>query len=192
MLSLDLLQRLEQTLAEHAPLAFEEVGPGLSEDELETATRGLDLTLPAEARLWWGWRVLRGMPIPRFEYLPLTAAIENYELNRKVAHDALDYHDDPATTVDSIWPAHWLPFLGSGGSPQISIDCGDDEVSPVHYSSFEVDLIVHGREPWFASVGELVQFSTEVIENGGVRHDGTRWRTGDEAIASRLHIPVSD
>ncbi|WP_445152676.1 hypothetical protein [Baekduia sp. Peel2402] len=74
---------------------------------------------------------------------------------------------------DEEWSATWLSILDE--RPYVAVDCGvglDDPVPVWHYGS---DWGTPTR-PVFASIGDMVSFWIELIEDGSMNWEDPMWR----------------
>jgi cell wall assembly regulator SMI1 len=109
--------------AQGMPIA-DALRPGLSDDEIDRLTAPLGLTLPREARTWWGWHDgaefnVRGSsnigPLRVFE--PLSVAVHATAQTREMMRGA-------DGVLAPMWQESWLRMSASEGV--VVIDCGVD------------------------------------------------------------------
>src|SRR4051812_33459285 len=79
----DLLSQLEERWRSQGAAIADRLRPGLSSIEIDEVTAGSGLTLPTEAKTWWGWHdgaadlaSGAGQLGPGFFFLPLSAALD--------------------------------------------------------------------------------------------------------------------
>ncbi|HST56322.1 MAG TPA: hypothetical protein VLJ42_10595 [Solirubrobacteraceae bacterium] len=165
---------------------MDRVQPGLTEAKMDELTSGLNICLPAEARVWWGWhdgvpaksidwareRELGGVA---FEYVPLCEAVNNYLLVRKEVAGFSRSMPPPANDPEWHWRSEWFPLTQLGG---IAIDCSVPFGSPTpvrlldwHFEDFP--------QVKASSLGEVVKWWIEALDKGVWRYDETdgRWES---------------
>lgn len=169
-----LLARLEEAwAAQGAPIAGNRT-PGLSDDEMDEITAPLGLSLPLEARVWWGWhdgvaaRDGDGGPArrvgPMVDYWPLRFAVDRYLMERKIFAEVLEGED--VSDLESDRPAHFFPITHTTGP--VFCDCSVPEGAPspiyrVHtHGNPEEEL----AQPRARSFGEMVSWWIDALADG--------------------------
>jgi cell wall assembly regulator SMI1 len=177
----------ERWRRQKAPVAAN-LRPGLAAAEIEKLTHPLELSLPLEARIWWGWHdgadigpnrmAVSRMIGPLLEFLPLKDAVASYEVGRQIRAKA---HGEEA--VDEWWRPEWFPFTARRG--EIVCDCsvGDGDATPIRALDPQSPPEAVG-EILASSMGELVGWWCEALEDGAWRFDTERgvWDYDWEAI----------
>jgi hypothetical protein len=179
-LDADLLQALESSLRAHGVPAVDYAQPGLSEHEMAERVKPLGISLPLEARLWWGWR--DGVPFdagtgpqeigPGIKWFPLDEAVAECESTREM----LAAIHGP----DHEWSRHWLPLVNGDGRLYVTDTAvAEAEPCPVHVYWFD-----QGATPAdLPSIGDLVVLWIEAIARGAWVYDrGADHWTVDQSV----------
>lgn len=176
-LTLELLARLEGRWRDiGAPIA-QHLRPGLSAERIDEIVAPLGLTVPAEARVWWGWHDGAsastrpdGEPFPGWWFPSLGAAVSQAEWERR---EAVALAGEDAEKL--LWRASWLPVATDIGGNHAALDCAapPDEPSPVYYADREGGA--EKFEPRAASLGLMIQWWIDAIDSGAAHFDGGRW-----------------
>jgi hypothetical protein len=107
LLDSELLEEFARRLRAQGVPAMDAARLGLRETEMQALVAQLGLTLPYEARVWWGWR--DGVPkaagavarrIGLFSWIPLQEAIDECVITRSLI--ASGARDDPRNPED-LW-----------------------------------------------------------------------------------------
>jgi hypothetical protein len=130
------------------------LAPGLSDEAMAALVEPLGLTLPAEARIWWGWH--DGVTVTTPYGWEIGPDIGFYSLAQAVEQ----YREERESVNEGDWPNSWLPFTNFRRGPLI-IDCQADERAIVHRVNWEV-----GHFPGADSMGELVALWLEAMDTG--------------------------
>ncbi|CAA9496434.1 MAG: hypothetical protein AVDCRST_MAG67-1579 [uncultured Solirubrobacteraceae bacterium] len=133
-LSLEILNRLEQTLRRVSARAIEESEPGMLVENVQRMTATVFGTLPAETLLWWSSRTFAGdWLLPDARYLRLGEALYWYGEQRRWARDHGVSSQSPQLMVDDWWHPRWLPlFLIDGGMfYAIDVAASDGTSAPI-------------------------------------------------------------
>jgi cell wall assembly regulator SMI1 len=189
-----LLDQLAAQWRKHdAPIA-RQLAPGLSDTEIDALTAPLGLTVPAEARTWWGWHngahnasVLTsgGKAFPSLDRCVSLAA-----RMRDMAYDVTRPHRLSATAADEmareVWNWDWLPLCEDGVGTMLVIDAAADsparDVCAVWYrahdQSSDQAVVVA------PSIGALVREWTRVLETstGSVIPETDQWALEFETL----------
>lgn len=167
----------ERWRSQDAPL-LEMLRPGLSEEEMDALTEPLDIRLPVEARLWWGWHdgvdLDRDAPGsselgPNRSFVSLHTAVSECDERREIARDVTDSEAD----AERMWGRAWFPITAFG---DYACDCSvpDGQASPVHFTNY------HYTEtpdtPVAESFGEMVDLWIQAIDSGAWYYDFGRGR----------------
>lgn len=178
LLDSDLLTRLEAGWKNHAASIVDHLAPGLTDEEMSEITAPLGLSLPLEARAWWGWH--DGVPWrpdggatperalgPGLEYMPLRDAVEGYLLDRRIFTEV---EGDP----EPFRPAAYFPITRSSGP--ILCDCSVPEgaPTPIYYTHTYESRLETMQRPVAASFGEMVTWWIEALADGSWRWDSAR------------------
>ncbi len=123
------------------------------------------LSLPAEARRWWGWHdgaepQPPGGPAevgPDRAFLPLADAVRECRRLRELSWEVVPVDAEPD------WKASWLP-LDNSKIPNL-IDCAVSHEDPVPARSFSVENPSAGL-PGVRSIGALVMVWIEAVDCG--------------------------
>jgi cell wall assembly regulator SMI1 len=173
LLSLTQLERLEELWAEQGAPLVEHLQPGLTNEEIERELEPLDLRLPCEAALWWGWHdgVPSGQPRdmggPVFRFLTLADAVREYHSSRRVAEGAARTEDE----ADHLWHPSWFPITNTGYGAVISCDCSVAEGAPTPIRAVHWGHNEESDVPVAESFGQMVAWWIDAIEVGAWRYD---------------------
>ncbi|MET0604090.1 MAG: hypothetical protein ABW167_19055 [Baekduia sp.] len=185
LLTVALLEQLEEKLTEiNAPVA-QLWRPGLAEAEMDALTAEIGISLSIEAKIWWGWHdgVELGAARPwqrgiggGWDALPLAVAVEDTARNRQIAvtiaaENPGFHHAD--------WSDSWIALCGDVSHPRLACECAvpAGAPSPVHY--YDVSGNMEPGRPKVGSVGELVHVWLDALEDGTWHIDPT---TGQFAL----------
>jgi hypothetical protein len=170
MLDDRLLNDLEQRWRDQSPALLQRLRPGLADAEIDRVAEPLGYTIPEEVRRWYRWH----------------NGSTGYPIMFSRCFGALT--DDVAATLDleedeEKWKKGWLQVMDE--KPYLIFDCrGDVDVpAPVWHFDYSFDLDRPTR-PVFDSIGDMVSFWIELIDNGQVV-----WATEGEG---RLREPVPE
>jgi cell wall assembly regulator SMI1 len=169
MLTPNLLDELEQRWRDQEAFIATALRPGLSDEQMDELTAPLEITLPAEARLWWRWHdganastvdgVAGQFGPGDFVFLPLARAVQQCEEIRGVLSSRWTDGFGPE------WQHGWLPITYHS-NPRV-IDCGGNFEDPVPARWFSFEEQGFGDHQGVASMGELVQLWIRTIDSGG-------------------------
>jgi len=176
-----LLTALQQRWREHGLPISRHLRPGLPDDAMDSLTAPLGLSLPGEARRWWGWHdgvEVDGVTLARdramtgtgFGNLSLAEAVSEARARRQHAAEAA------GDEAERLWQPTWMPFAVNSGGGVAAFDCARPEVlrTPIHvidwHRSAPNDL--HG--PQAPSLGLVVEWWIEAFDSGAYRYDSGR------------------
>jgi hypothetical protein len=140
--------------------------PGLSDEEMDEATRPLGVKLPAEARRWWGWhdgaaadRAGAGCAElgPGRPFLPLSVAVRVSMEIQDVLRQIWD------GTLGPDWRPGYISMDGTELPPVMNAGVGNDEPVPVRAFVFDGP---DAATPGTRSIGELVDLWIRAIDAG--------------------------
>ena len=177
VLTEDLLEALAaRWRAQRMPI-MESLRPGLSDAEMDRLTEPLAITLPREARTWWGWHDGASTDDggsanlgPVRLYSPLADAVRATAAIREIMRGT-DGGLDPA------WRLSWLTMSSGGDTTVIDCGVGFEEPVPARYYRFEEPETGAEGVP---SLGTLVTLYIDSFDRGVWVYDPVRqvW-TGD-------------
>ena len=184
LLTTELLGQLDQRLRDLGAPVTRIWRPGLSDEEMDQLTEPISLTLPTEARAWWGWHdgVERGVDWPQpaigtgWVPLPLAEAVQDAISTREIAAQlAAQGHDDPR----GDWSMSWIALCGNPSPERLACECAVSVgvASPAIY--FDPEGNDEPQRPKAASIGEVVHIWLEALDDGTWRIDPA---TGDFAL----------
>jgi hypothetical protein len=158
---------------------------------MDTLTEPLGITLPREARTWWGWHdgaLADGAGSsnlgPLRLYSPLADAVQNTLAIREIMR-GVNGELDPA------WRYSWLTMNRGGRTTVIDCRVGFDDPVPARYYRFEEPETGAKGVP---SLGALVGLYIDAFDRGAWAYDRIRgvW-TSDPSKANlanqELHLP---
>jgi hypothetical protein len=157
MLGEDLLAEFEQRLRSHGVPAIDAAQPGLGTEAINAAVSPLGLSLPREARVWWGWRngvareaAARSREMgPGRHWLPIEeAATECARIRDLVAQAAAA----DSVLADALWSPTSLPLVHYEGLYVIDAAGSDDGACPVRVHWFDEPEAPND----LGSIGDLV------------------------------------
>ena len=180
-----LLREFESRLREAGAPVTRALRPGLSDDEMDALTARLDISLPGEARRWWGWHdgatAQPGFeppplgPHPSFSFFPLARAVEITTSIRTVLRQAWE-----SMGYEAFGP-HWQPawLLLTDPERPIVLDCGGGADDPVPVRTFAFQEPEAGTR--IRSLGELVRIWVFAFDSGAWRYerDNDEWAYDD-------------
>ena len=161
----ELLAELEARWRRQGSFVAQALRPGLTDNQIDALTLEAGLSLPAEARRWWGWhdgaeRQPPGGPAevgPDRAFLPLADAVRECRRLRELSWEVVPVDAEPD------WKASWLP-LDNSKIPNL-IDCAVSHEDPVPARSFFVENPSAGL-PGVRSIGALVMVWIEAVDCG--------------------------
>jgi cell wall assembly regulator SMI1 len=187
-------QRLDALAAgwreQRAPIA-DTLRPGLSGPVMDEATSSLDMTLPIEARVWWGWHdgasTMTNCAIGLdLIFLPLENALDLYRRHLQTAEQLSAAGD--VTTPDDAWPRSWLPMCSTGRGAMMVCDCSVPEGAPTPIRHVDLEFFSEAAEPVAASLGTVVSWWLEALDRGAWSYNSSRQRW--EEYPDRLSDPL--
>jgi len=137
--------------------------PGLQDAEIDRISAPLGFDLPDEVRRLYRWRDGSGLAtmIWRRGMSSLEQAVT----------DTLAFRED-----DECWQPTWLNIMDE--RPYVAVECGVGPQDPVPVWHYGYDWPDPTR-PVFASIGDMVAFWIELIDDGLMYWDHAQWRVGD-------------
>ena len=143
MLTEQMLETLEARWREQGAVIAHDLRPGLTAAEMQAATEPLGITLPTEARVWWGWHdgtaSTTGTSALGLDllYLPLTTALAVYGNQLSIAARVAAGPD--RLTPEDVWPRTWLPLSTKGNGALMACDCAvpDGAATPIRHVDHE-------------------------------------------------------
>jgi hypothetical protein len=155
MLDTQLLEELEDRWREQSPAVLQRMQPGIDDDEIDRLSAPLGYTIPEELRRWYRWHNgSTGSPII-------------------ISRCFSTLSDDVAATLDfeadeEKWKKGWLQVMDE--KPLMIFDCrgGVSEPVPVWHFDYAFDF---PTRPVFESIGDMVSFWIELIDDGHVSWD---------------------
>jgi hypothetical protein len=187
MLTVRLLEQFATRLRSQGVPAIDVAQPGLTDQTMQELVSPLGLTLPLEARVWWGWR--NGVPEtagagrteigPGRKWLPLDEAVAECSQIRQMLAEAAGGEQ---RLTEAAWASSWIPLVRAEGSIVIETDVPDNAPSPVRVYWFDEPA----APPDLASLGEAVSLWIEAMDQGAWRYDHhqDRWEVDHEIRAS--------
>jgi hypothetical protein len=180
LLSLDQLEQLKEKWRQQGAPIPDHLRPGLSDDEMDSLTAPIELTLPTEARTWWGWHdgvdIHEGYPAaqlgPRHDFYTLEHAVGQYRFVREMWHDI-----DP-DKIDYWWRPTWFPITFGNGYIRFDCDVPSRAPAPIYWTHSH-DHDHHGlTHPRVPSFGVMVDWWLDAFECEAWRYDADagRWR----------------
>jgi hypothetical protein len=164
--------------------------PGLKRDEMEEVLAPLDVRLPVEGLVLWGWHngaTRKGREKlfgPGRECLSLGEAIAVYHQLRTIAEQTTGAW--PQNDPDFLWNSAWIPITGPQHPLVIDCSVAADEPTPIRVIDWQnVDGFF---KPRAESLGQMVSWWIEAIDCGAWRWDPERnqWNTHDELLEREL------
>lgn len=150
--------------------------PGLTEAEMDDRTRPLGVTLPDEARLWWGWHD--------------GVAVEHYgnDPQREIAVKAAGSGGYPPDwgDPDYWWHPQWFPITESISGSTVACDCSVRPGEPTPIRAVSWGTKEDSDVPVARSFGEMVEWWLEAFDTGAWRYDRTQqtWVYSWELLAA--------
>lgn len=178
MLREEMLDSLEAGWRRHGAPIADSLRLGLAQPDVEAMTAELDLRLPVEARTWWGWHDGASTMFPthtigaHYVFPPLEAAIGQYRRWRDIARKTVAGEAD--LDAEDLWAHSWFPILLGGDGTTVACDCSVDEAepSPIHVVNWKV--FMNPAVPAADSLGTVVSWWIEALEDGTWRFDRQR------------------
>jgi hypothetical protein len=157
---------------------------------MDRLTAEIGITLPDEARTWWGWHDGAGEPGagygqraaelgPGMYFLPLSDAVAHHREMRTLSPDV-----DP----DDLWPANWLA-VSALDDQAIVLYCDVAKAAPVPVEWYITEAGLDNG-PNLLSMGEMVAIWTGAIDCGGwwFEYENQRWECDWERLPPDLRV----
>lgn len=186
LLSTDLLDEYLERAAAAGVRHVDHLQPGLSDAHmdriLKIAEMDMDVAMPTEGRVLWGWR--NGIPpfAPWWDVargsrlLSLEEAVTAYHRSRASGYQL--QNEEPGFELErDFWPKRFLPFLDRQNLVAMDTASAPGAPSAVH----QLEIYDHRADaiatPDLPSIGTLVQWWIEALDDGIWRWDAThdRW-----------------
>jgi cell wall assembly regulator SMI1 len=184
LLTAELLGQLDQRLRDlNAPIT-KIWRPGLTDDRMDELTAEIGLTLPTEARAWWGWHdgVEHGAIVPQpaigdgWIPLSLVEAVRGAIVSRGLSAGlAADGFDDPR----SQWSASWIALCGNPSPERLACECAVPAGAPSPAIYYDPEGEDDPQIPKAPSIGEVIHHWIEALDDGTWHIDP---ETGDFAL----------
>lgn len=187
-------QRIETWLRQHAPGSHAELGPPATDAELDEVAATIGTQLPAELTTWWrranglhfGVGRPRGLLIPSANPYPTSMALDRRQMHLHVQENTFpaqmtedllrfvaDQNTQPAATLPGegeipYWLPLWLPFAGdaAGGGYFIDLRHG-----PQHGCLVRYDREHRASTPQWPSLTALWTSVADQLESDTVEPD---------------------
>jgi hypothetical protein len=155
LLTLELLERMDQTLRGLGAAIVDQWEPGLVREQMNALTEPHGFRLPEEAALWWGWHDGAGTAelTPTRRLVTLESAMRGFDQVQSGMSDAWGLTGLVAVVNEQPW---------------LWFDCRGEPDTPVPvYAGFK------GDEPWIAaeSIGDMVLILIAGLEAGAYSTD---------------------
>jgi cell wall assembly regulator SMI1 len=166
LLTEDLLEALAARWREQgAPIAGD-LRPGLDDTALDAATAPLELRLPIEARVLWGWHDGTETSLTSHAigldliFLSLDNAVKRYRKE-----------------VAAGWQVSWFPVAVRGDGAVMACDCSTPGAAPapIHYVHWDKSGS-GSRVPVAPSLGTVATWWIEAIDSGAWHYNPQRER----------------
>lgn len=162
ILDCELLEELEAAWRGAGAQIVGVLAPGLSDERIDELMTPLGLSLPEEARRWWGWH--NGVT---------NKAPYGWDIGRQILffslQEALQELDDPFHGGGEPAPQTWIPWVRAAGG-WLAIDCAQPDNTPVHRLDREGGIF-HAAD----SIGEAVELWLEMYKTGGWSMNAGGW-----------------
>ncbi len=188
MLDLEMLREYDAQLRKTGVPVDDWARPGLSEEEMRETLAPLGLTLPSEARAWWGWRNGEDdasdgrLWRPYDRCLALDQAVAQYQQSRLVAERGAEKWE--GMERDDIWHPTWFPLVKGDGAPITVIDCSVPEGAPTPITFVDWEDLHTPTLPSARSLGEMISWWIDALERGAWRFDASSG-TWEEDVTRR-------
>jgi hypothetical protein len=167
------IERLIAALrAQGAPMVGH-LNPGLSDQEIDALVRPLGISLPAEAKEWWGYAngVPRGAApnidlSPSWSWAPLEEIVQECREMRAIGSE------DVLPGEPSMFADTWLPIVKGDG--MLVIDTTQPAIAPVYTVDWHVDDPDVPYSPILPSLGVLITTWARALEERAIWYDGDR------------------
>jgi cell wall assembly regulator SMI1 len=191
LLTEQMLEALEARWREHGAAITQDLRPGLTAAGMQAATEPLGLTLPTEARVWWGWHdgtaSTTGTSALGLDllYLPLATALALYGKQLSIA-ERVAAGPDPLKPED-VWPPTWLPLSTKGNGAMMVCDCAVAEGVATPIRHFHHEFHDQSRTPVADSLGTVVLWWIDALDQGAWTYDRElpRWEEHPERLEDR-------
>ncbi|MEN3267946.1 SMI1/KNR4 family protein [Pseudonocardia sp.] len=171
MLDEELLDALEQRWRDQSPAMIQLLQPGLQNDEIDRLSEPLGFPLPEEVRTWYRWHNgSSNQPIILWRAFGTLA-------------------DDVTTTLayeqdEEQWQKGWIQVMDD--KPLMIFDCRGGVAAPVPVWHLDYAFAFPTR-PVFDSIGDMVSFWIELIDDGQIYWDPNGEQHMREPVADAIH-----
>jgi hypothetical protein len=170
MLDDELLEALERRWREQSPALLQRMEPGIDDDEIDRLSAPLGYAIPDELRRWYRWHngsANRAVILSR-AFRPLDDSVAR----------TLEFEQD-----EEQWPKGWTLVMDE--KPLLIFDCRGGVSVPVPVWHFDYAFDFPTR-PVFASIGDMVSFWIELIDDGQISWDAD----GEEHVRQPVPEPI--
>lgn len=194
MLDMAMLREYDARLRKTGVPVDEWARPGLSEEEMRDVLAPLELTLPIEARLLWGWRNgeedAAGGRLwrPYHRCLSLDQAVAQYRQSRLVAQKSAEKWE--GKEQDDIWHPTWFPLVKGDGAPVTVVDCSVPQGEPTPITFVDWENLHTPTLPRARSLGEMISWWIYALDRGAWVFDAAtgKWAEDVELIAEEYRF----
>jgi len=168
-----LIERLIGALRAQGVPMVDHLNPGLSDGQMDALVEPLGLSLPAEARAWWGYA--NGVPAdappsinlsPSWSWAPLEEIVDECRELREIGSE------DVLPGEPSMFADTWLPIVKGDG--MLVMDTSQPEIAPVYTVDWHVDDPGVPYTPILGSLGELILTWVRALEDRAIWYDRGR------------------
>jgi cell wall assembly regulator SMI1 len=171
LLTEELLAELDQRLRDlNAPIT-RIWRPGLSDDQMDELTEPIGITLPTEARAWWGQhdgvdRITGQQPTLGDGWVPfpLAEAVRQATVYRETS--ALEIDADGYVDRRAEWSTSWIALVGNPSPERLACECAVSAGAPSPAIYFDPEGEDEPQRPKAASIGEVVHIWIEALDDG--------------------------
>jgi cell wall assembly regulator SMI1 len=172
LLTMELLERLDQRLRDLGAPVTTIWRPGLSDGQMDELTETIGLTLPTEARAWWSWHdgVEHGLIRPQpaigtgWVPLPLAEAVRQATVYRDISAREVDA--DGYLDLRGEWSMSWIALCGNPSPERLACECAVPAEAPSPAIYFDPEGNDEPQRPKAASIGEVIHIWLEALDDG--------------------------
>lgn len=160
MLDSELLRQLEANWLAAGATTLEKMAPGLTDEDIDRIAAPLGFRLPEEVRRLYRWH--DGSNLYPFICPRALTSLE------QTVEQTLDFVED-----DDAWKPGWVHVMDE--KPYVVLACSGEDQGLVPVWHYDYAAFDFPSRPVFASIGDMVAFWIDLIDQGSMFWRGESW-----------------